>query len=164
MLKSKTNAFTLVEMLVVLVLSSIIVSIIYVAYFTITRYQVDLSRKQKRSEDLTSLYYLLKRDIHSSVNIEAVNDLSLNCSGKINILYQFTSTYTVRMQESRVDTFYVQVTAPLFLWKTLQLTTFPSKVDQIELDVQGVVPGLQMNIKKKYSAADLVETVKDSLP
>ena len=95
----KVHSFSLIELLVVMVLSSIIVSIIYFSYYTVSKYQISLTAKLRGFDDVSELYFLLKKDIYRSKKINSFDEENLICSVEgigANVHYIFSASYIVR--------------------------------------------------------------------
>src|ERR1044072_3609062 len=120
LLNHKVASFSLVEMLVVLVLSGISIGIIYFAYYTLSTYQITLSRKYNDLNDRNTLYFSLKKDIERSQQVTVFGESDLYCLSpheNLTIQYSFSSTYSIRRQAGRVDTFHISTGKPVFLWQ-----------------------------------------------
>jgi len=162
----RIEAFSLIEMLVVLILSSIIVSIIYFMYYTVSTYQLTLIRKQRKSEDLATLYFLLRRDVDHAKEIVAFSEdeIETTRTDAQSVLYSFDSAFVLRKQLTRIDTFYGQFGNVQLAWRQKPISTYPSNIDKLDVEVKGLALPLQIHVVKKYDAASLVNLVKkDSL-
>jgi prepilin-type N-terminal cleavage/methylation domain-containing protein len=167
MFRSKMASFSLVEMLVVMVLSSIIVGIIYFSFSTISSYERRLSRQKKAVEGLETFYYILKKDLQQSNQIAALNRDELRCgyhSGN-TIEYRFFPDLVVRTQLSRTDTFASAFSAPVFLKAGKMISSYPDIIDELQLDAGGKEMPFRILLLKSYDAASLIDLTKpDSLP
>src|SRR5688572_20383804 len=126
----RIEAFSLIEMLVVLILSSIIVSIIYFMYYTVSTYQLTLIRKQRKSEDLTMLYFLLRRDTDRAEKIVAlsVDEIQTIDTNAQSVYYSFDTAYVMRKQLARVDTFYGNFGRVEMAWQQKPIVVYPSNI------------------------------------
>src|SRR5690349_6024978 len=101
----RVPSFSLIEMLVVLVLSSIMVGIIYFVFFTVNSFYIKLTRKQNLDSDIQMLYYLVNKDWDRSNVIYATSASAFACHADgLKIDYTFTPLYAVRKQGERIDT------------------------------------------------------------
>jgi hypothetical protein len=163
LISRKVNSFSLIETLVVMVLSSLIVSIIYFSYYTVSKYQMNLSSRLIDFNDKSELYFLLKKDFDRSKKIEAIDEESLRCNIErkgVEIQYIFSSSYIVRMQDGRVDTFKCNIDKPVFLWRGKQIIPPQGRIDELQIQLLDMAEPIQLSIHKQYDAASLVETVK----
>src|SRR5690349_1031153 len=100
----RLNSFSLIEMLVVLVLSSIVVGIVYFSFYNISAYQLDLTRRYSKFSEITDFYFLLKKDVEESSKIKSINGTEIFCSnsGQFGrIQYLFSDSCILRIQDSR---------------------------------------------------------------
>lgn len=163
----KTSAFTLVELLIVMVLSSIIVVVIYFTYYTVATFHVQLLRKQRVVEDMSTLYFLLKKDADKCRTIKPNHAMSFSCisEGDWSVDYVFDSLYVLRIQTARVDTFYCRVKSVSCFFENTPIEKHSEVIDKINVGIQGLTQPLNISIMKKYDAASLITTTqKDSLP
>jgi prepilin-type N-terminal cleavage/methylation domain-containing protein len=168
MIPSRLSAFSLPETLVVMVLSSIIVSIIYFSFQTISSYQVRLTNQKQQAEDAGTLYYLLKKDFQQSVSVKALDDDRMKCEywNDANVVYIFQTEYVLRQQSERMDTFRMAFDVPTFLQQGNVVSDYPVVIDEALLR-QNRAGGksLDFSFYKYYDAASLLQMVKtDSLP
>jgi prepilin-type N-terminal cleavage/methylation domain-containing protein len=164
-LNHKVRAFSLIEILVVLILSSIVVSIIYMGYYNITTYQANLLRKQQRLENISRLYFLLRKDIGRSEFVFATSDSALGCrlAGGDYISYSFESVIVTRTQNSITDTFFCKTRNQEFFWQTKRIVAFPSKADELNFVLELNEP-VSLSLFKDYDASSLIDTKTDSIP
>lgn len=162
----KVKSFTLVEMLVVLVLSGIVISILYVAYYNISGYQLTLERKQQQLRDLSGLYFQMRRDVDRSTEVWADAKYAITCRNSqrgIDVNYLFTPDAVVRTQREVVDTFHCRSGDPQFLFDNVTVNEFPSKIDVLSFTLS-LHDSVQFSVLKHYDAASLIETKRDTLP
>jgi hypothetical protein len=151
----------MIEMLVVLLLSSIVVGIIYATFLTVSRYQNTLTDKYKSNEDVTSIYFLIQKDFERCETINRTDEYTIECLDMLRtpVMYTFNDESIVRHQLTRSDTFRCKIGKPVF------------KKDGKELQAKGALDELQVEIKclpfhvnwvvvKQYDAAGLVPTMK----
>jgi prepilin-type N-terminal cleavage/methylation domain-containing protein len=163
----RITAFSLIEMLVVLVLSSLVVTIIYFVYYTVSTYQMRLIKNQQATEDIGALFFLLKKDIVRSKAVQAVSTDDIECITHegFSVLYSFTRSYVLRQQVVRIDTFHGDFTMPVFQWQGKSVERYPGDIDLVEINVDGMPLPARISIYKKYDVASLVNrAINDSLP
>lgn len=166
MYRSRLPAFSLVEMLVVMVLSTIIVGIIYFSFSTIQSYQSQLIRQKQAAEDFSTLYYIVKRDVQLSSIVRAPSNAVITCEyPEKQVEYSFFDNRVVRRQQERVDTFRLAF-SPQLLRAGKLLSEFPAVVDEVRLATGTDSSGFnQLTVYKYYDAATLVPLTEiDSLP
>jgi prepilin-type N-terminal cleavage/methylation domain-containing protein len=167
MLRNKVSAFSLVEMLVVLVLSSMVAGIVYFSYRSVSLYYLTLDQKRIEVENLSGLNYLLKKDFEEADLIMAMNprmiEITNGSSSKIN--YEFFKNYSVRFQDMRVDTFALSCDSIAYRWVKRIQNFYPGCIDKISLEVTREESGpFRIGVVKLYDAASLiVATQKDSI-
>jgi prepilin-type N-terminal cleavage/methylation domain-containing protein len=155
----KVQSFSLVEMLVVLVLSGIVLSILYFAYYSISTYQFTLVRKVDKQEELGLMFYTLKRDVERCNILRVREQYAINCYntyGQLNVSYYFFAPNVIRKQLERIDTFHCQIENPLFFFQGEQVTNINTVVDEIKLIVDAPQVPVELDINKLYDAASLI--------
>jgi type II secretory pathway pseudopilin PulG len=152
-------AFSLVELLLVMVLSSIIVGIIYFSYSTISAYQIKLSSQKRIAEDAATLYFILKKDVQQSEVVLATSPETILCKQLLgNTSYSFYHRYVLRQQVERVDTFIMRFERPRFFQQGVLKEVYPFVVDEILLTPQGDnTTAVNTTVFKYYDAAMLIE-------
>jgi prepilin-type N-terminal cleavage/methylation domain-containing protein len=160
-------SFSLVEMLVVLVISGILLGSLYFAYYTVTAYQLALTKKLSHLEDVNGLYFSLKRDVDRGEAIQstATRDLRCQFAGQ-TVQYTFTADYCLRRQTTRIDTFHCKASTPIISWqgKVLEPADTLQILDALQVTLTDFDPPLTMQIHKLYDAASLIKlTQPDTL-
>jgi prepilin-type N-terminal cleavage/methylation domain-containing protein len=167
-MKNRIPAFSLIELLVVMVLSSVIVSIIYVIFHTVSIYQLDLSKNQELTGEVATCYFLMKKDFERCKLINASNNRQIVCDGfDVNptVTYDFSDNYVLRKQHLRTDTFHLSFLEVIYSWNGMKVNTFPSVVDEMAIQVRSPRDTLNMHFIKEYDASSLLLlTNKDSVP
>jgi prepilin-type N-terminal cleavage/methylation domain-containing protein len=166
MSRASLPAFSLVELLVVMVLSSIIIGIIYFSYSTITSYQLRLTNQKRLAEDSATLYFVLKKDVQQSEAVRAVSPETIVCERSFGLIsYGFHHGYVLRQQLERIDTFLLRFERPRFFQQKKLLEAYPFLVDEIQLRPQvNDDTTLSTTIFKYYDAAMLIQmTQKDTV-
>ena len=165
----RVMSFSMIEMLVVLVLSSMIVGMVYSAYYTISRYQLTLTQKYTRQGDLASVYFVLQRDFDRSQKIETLKEPNiLRCTymDRLEILYRFTPELVIRKQASRVDSFQCVANRPVFYFEQKEIRQQQaSPVDEMRMEMTSLPDPAWLIVRKMYDAASRIElTENDTLP
>lgn len=158
----KIQSFSLIEMLVVLVLSGIVLSILYFAYFGITTYQLRLVRKVDKQEELGLMFYTLKSDVERSTILRLREQSIIDCyrtREQLDVSYYFDAPNVVRQQLHRIDTFHCSIERPVFSFQGVTVTDVNAVVDQIRLVVDASQTPLELDINKLYDAASLINAI-----
>ncbi len=136
-LPSRVKAFSLVEMLVVLVLSSIVVAIIYVSYSRVQSFYRSVSKKYQTSEDFGALIYTIRKDINASDAVLKTEEGVSCVFREREVSYAFTPSYVVRRQSEVVDTFNCLNLEAYVLFSGSKVEQPRRPVDQVVLVVSG---------------------------
>jgi len=157
----RTSSFSMIEMLVVLLLSSIIVGIVYTSYLGISKYHVRLITKYSRQDALTEFYFLFKSDFNQSDQIIKGNKLRLSCIRRSapTIVYEFLPDYIVRKHLSRSDTFTCGEQIPEFKYER-KMKLDSGLIDEISFTVKDANYSPRIVLSKKYDASARIQTEK----
>lgn len=158
----KLQSFSLVEMLVVLVLSGIVLSILYFAYYSISTYQFALVRKADKQEELGLMFYTLKNDVECSTILRMREQNIIDCyrtPEQLDVSYYFDAPNVIRRQLQRIDTFHCNIERPVFSFQGVIATDVNAVVDQIRLVVDSPQIPLELDINKLYDAASLINAI-----
>lgn len=164
----KAKAFSLPELLVVMVLSSLIAGIIYFVYYTVSAYQLRLTKKMSREADMSLLYFTLKKDVENCKVVSATGPSAIHCifaDGK-QVLYSVRpDSSLLRQQNHRMDTFKLTVSLFSVWWDNKVLTAFPAATDKFQFEIKTSSGFVVAGFGKQYDASSLMEIIpKDSLP
>jgi prepilin-type N-terminal cleavage/methylation domain-containing protein len=158
----RINSFSLVEMLVVLVLSGIVLSTLYFAYYSISTYQFTLARKSEQQEDLSLMFYTFKRDIEHCYILRMRNQHVIDCYNapeQLGVSYYFDAPNVIRKQLERIDTFHCQIEEPLFFFRGASVIDENAVVDEIRLIENISSIPIELDINKLYDAASLINAI-----
>lgn len=167
LLNHRAPSFSLVEMLVVMVLSSIVISIIYFTYYTVTTYQASLTRRYASVDDRSRLYFLLKKDFDDGYDIRTVHENELVVSkieGDTPVYYFFDREFVLRKQHFRQDTFRCTFTNIQFSGNEDETNTGSRKIFEANLLMEIAGDTMNLRLFKQYDRASLIETKRDTLP
>lgn len=158
----RVQSFSLVEMLVVLVLSGIVLSILYFAYYSISTYQFTLVHKVDKQEELGMMFYTLKRDVERSHVLRIQDQYVIDCYStpeQLDVSYYFFAPDVIRKQMERIDTFHCQIANPLFFFQSIPTTDINAVIDEIRLTGNEHEIPVELDINKLYDAASLINAV-----
>jgi len=106
----KVNAYTLVEVLVTLVLSSIIVALAVSVYFQLNRANNRIIRDYNTNEEILQLNYVLSNDFNQYPQIEySIYELNFLDKDR-KCTYEFSSYGILRKFQEKTDTFKLEFT------------------------------------------------------
>lgn len=137
-MKSKISAFTLMEVVVVMVLSSIVISMGYTLLRLVQHEFISFEKEDSEQVKISELHSALENDfIRADRVFFDADSVKLYCNfpERRTISYQFTSA-TVLRQDIRVDTFWVATSL-----------LFPLKVDSLVLLPRFMISTLSFTIK-----------------
>jgi competence protein ComGF len=147
-LKKKIKAFTIMELLVTLVLTSIIVSLASSIYLNMQKYFSDSEAAYEKNSDINFLIGLIKNDFENASSVVSSFGLITLISNDSKMLeYNFGDEYIIRKKEYQRDTFYVK-TEELDI---IRLDNNSDLVTEIKADIiidDGVIP---FHIYKSYT-------------
>lgn len=118
----KIAAFTMVELLLVMITTIIVVGISMAAYTITTKMFVNYKNTQKELMDLVQADQLLSRDFSRARFIRYADQLhiTLTMPDSTAITYELNAVYLLRRISSATDTFQMKITEPVFLFEDQQ--------------------------------------------
>jgi len=106
-LKTKIEAFTILEVTITMLIAGIVISIAYTAYGIISKSFLEFKSKNEDMAMIANIDHLLKRDFDRADMILSGNSgIELRQYGKSVIYYEFANAYIVR-KSITTDTFKV---------------------------------------------------------
>ena len=150
--KSNIKAFTLSEMVVVLILTSIIVGLAFSVLSLVQSHMVGIQRNFNNTIELNKLEQSLALDFNRVSNIE-YNPLEdvLTCTNEMDsIRYRFQETAIIK----DMDTFHVQLQGKAFFFDGNQVKT--GVIDAIKLETSKAMQGQHLFIFKKNDATQFM--------
>ena len=100
------QAFTLHEMMIVMILSGILLGITYYSLEVMQSYYFLYNKEHSTLNDARTLQSLLQQDFDKSSSIVADDHLILCVGQFVQITYEFKQDYVLRLQLQVIDTFY----------------------------------------------------------
>ncbi len=146
----KLRAFTLLELLFVMILTTIIIGIGYLTFNISTKQLHSYRENSKKISEIFLVTMLLNKDFTEAKSVLKANDsLILTGDGNSSLQYFFTEEYIVRSANSVTDTFYykTQNRSEKFLDK-------PADVNR------GLVDEIYFEIKTDDERAEIFHAVK----
>lgn len=162
----KMNGFTLVELIVVLILSGIVVSTFGLVYFfTVQQFQVFISKNQDVHDYLT-LDNSLKHDFWEAREIRKLNATAIVLSFDTlkEVKYTFKETMIIRKQAARIDTFQIGIDHLWLSFKGKEQEDHGELIDDLQIVTNYPVKDVTLFHRKQYDAcAAMNENVNDWL-
>jgi len=153
----RIKAFTLIELMVVMVMSSIVFTIAYYAYRTVTSFQVNQTCISMEIEQYRSLNRIIENDLLDCdlALQQNENELKLTSKKKGDLSYSFSNNIVTRTTtNNRTDSFYVHFTQPGIATKYF----IPDNkiVNEIELNLIFHDNPITFHFQKLYAAELLI--------
>ena len=128
----KTKAFTLTELLVVMVLSSIVISLTFLILSMVQKQSTIIRRSINRKNTVTKLDRILWQDFNETNTIERVSSNHiLLYNERDTISYDFQDKYTLR----NTDSFHIVIPEKVFFLDG-DLQSLTGYVDAIKLTIE----------------------------
>jgi Tfp pilus assembly protein PilE len=157
MRNKRLKSFTLVEMIVVMLLTAVVVGMAYEVFQVVSKSYNSFSVKSERINDVERLEHWLSRDFLRAEAISASGHELCMLMGKDTVYYRFADSMITR-QGRRVDAIRVSnegfVTA--FLGKPLEYEKRSLPADQLNFKIILEKQEIPESFYKLYSAAQLI--------
>ncbi len=145
------KAFTIIEVIVSLLISSIVISLAYTVFINSETYFENIKKQSSYSIQYIDFYSVLKRDINRSNSIAYINNELILKFDNDQVIYSFEDEYVEReVLNKRTNTFDIAISN--IDVKHLKNTKF---VNEIIIQIQGVNL-FEVNFIKQYSRHSLV--------
>jgi prepilin-type N-terminal cleavage/methylation domain-containing protein len=153
----RVKAFTLVEMIVVMLLTAVVIGLAYEVFQVISKSYSSFSAKNERINDVERLEHWLKRDFIRAENITAGGNKVCMIIGKDTVSYVFTDSVVTR-QGLRVDAIRIEVKniTTTFQGKEAQNEPQPLPADELNFDIVLEQEEIPETFYKLYSAEQLI--------
>lgn len=152
----RLKAFTILELLVVLVVSSLLFSMAYAALRAVQRQQHHIELKSALLGQVSSWQTALTADLAAGTVVQVASD-RITCqrpNGPIVYIYSYPDSTLVREQGELVDTFPVPVRVCAYFWQG-QLRT-EGLIDEISLFGVAARDTFYLQARARYAAQQLV--------
>lgn len=150
-IKFTIPAFSITETVVSLVVTSIIVSLIFVIFNILSEQIHDFKKQNESIADLNRLSYVLTKDIFECENMHPVDrQIDFFSISKGKIKYVFADEYIIRNQKEYLDTFKLKETK--FKIDTLKNNNKKKVFSRIQMEtmINGQLVGLKF-FRKVYA-------------
>lgn len=154
----RLKAFTILELIVAMAISSLLIGMCFIAYQIIIVQFSNYKTNNQRIQDMTLCNYLLTRDVSSANTISQPQQGIFEFESHNEVLtYAFETDYIVRTNEGGADTFYLK---PLDL-ETKQLRLFnrtglQDLVTDIQVSLSQEQETFNLHFHKEYSPHILI--------
>ncbi len=155
LLLMRIKAFSLLEMTLALLLSSIVVAMAVSAYLIVSK-KIDLYKHHLSSvEQLSTLQTVMLIDFENAKTILNKNEyLSFLSKDSNEVIYKFDNTVIIRKQAARIDSFFVNY-QELLVSEEPALSKNNQVINKVSFTTNIIEP-IEMKFFKKYSAADII--------
>ncbi len=107
MRNNKLSAFTVMELLVVLILSGLLMSVVAGVFYNLQTYRTELNGKADPINNRKKVNYLLVSDIEKSAVLK-MDGKDLACVSRTDtVFYSFNEEFISRKQQIELDTFQI---------------------------------------------------------
>lgn len=156
------KAFTLLEMMIALVLSSIVFSISFVCYSMILKQFLNYKHSSTLIQEAGQLQTTLQTDFFNSQLIQ-YNDITATFIffERPSVKYLFVKDFVLRESNNRTDTFHVLVGKPEVRYE-LNLLRENSLVNDLRLNLKVAEADEVFHFVKRYSSYDLMNETNNS--
>jgi hypothetical protein len=158
---SRIRSYTVIELLVVMIISSLSIGITYTCYTIFSGHYLSFKKRSDELANYILLDKLLTKDISASKKVGKTSD-GINCVlQKKNIQYEFYDTYILR-KDLIVDTFPI-LTAETPVFKRFGKTeNIPGAlIEEISMEVLYKDEKLYFYYRKKYGA-DMLMSMEEA--
>ncbi len=157
----KIKAYTIPELMVVMVISSILSISLWGGYKFVAFQYNDFNNKNAKYNDLFQFEGLLKNDFLKSrlIHNDSDNKLHFEFDNMVSVDYQFENDFVIRSQKSVIDTFALSVSnisiEPLLLEN--QVSQY---IKGVTVDLSLRNRSLQIKVAKKYDNKFIFNALK----
>ena len=147
----KLKAFTLLELLATMLITSLVVGTVYAVYIYGFKQFNKFTSVNSGLKDYFELSYILNREIDESQYVVQSDDQTMKLIGeKKTIQYQFSEKNILRITEQHTDTFDFAVHNTVF--KTFLTTDQKEYVEHLSIDLEQKGSRHQLSFLKNYGA------------
>lgn len=159
LINKKVRAFTLIELLAAMVISSLVMSAAYFAYNSLTKSFLDFKKHTNNLTDATALSGILTHDINLAKTIRknTTNDITLEMGNK-KLQYEWKENFVLRSTGISADTFPLAVSDMKINFLDKEQTISGGLVDELKFTTIADGQQLFLSFDKKYASDILVES------
>ena len=157
-MKNRISAFTIMELMVVSVLTAILIGGAITAFQLIDQQFRDYHQQSSTSLNYSSLHTLMQEDISEAIQLEVIEGQKLLLKkDNYDLQYHFESGRIIRqalLPNVRPDTFALQLKQIYFAFRGRQQSEGP--IDLLQCEIQDGLFIYPFTFHKHYSAGDLI--------
>lgn len=157
----KLKSFTLIEMVIVMIISGIIISIAYFSFFIIAQRFNSFSSSSRSLMEIGTLNNLLAEDFNDAKSVNVEGDEILVIKDSSSIHYLFEEEYILRQQESLIDTFKLIAEKKKYYLNNREFFLYAGKIDELEFNCEYNKELFYFHFKKNYGADQLIHLNKN---
>ncbi len=153
---NRVKSYTVIEMLVVMLISSLSIGITYTCYTIFSNHYLSYKKRSDELANYILLDKLMTKDVSVSAKVEKTS-LGMNCISKNGTIgYEFYDQYILR-RSTIVDTFYVVMSQPVVFKRMGKTENIPGAlVEEIGMETIYKEEKLYFYYKKNYGADVLI--------
>jgi len=156
MLTKKIKAFSLPELLIVMVLSGLVTGAIYFSYYSVNRYHQNLTMNIDRFGDQQELFFRLKKDMDQCFAVTAFDQRRIDFLTATGIIqYRFLPDRVERNWYGQLDEFRVALT-PEFYFRTNTVSEKNQLLDGLKLKFKPNQALDEFIFYKRYDVASVI--------
>ena len=150
----KIKAFTIIEILITMVLSSIVIGAAIYVFLTFNTLLTKTSKRNMQNLEIISLHHILKKDFIEADEIrEEYSSLLIQFNDDKKVYYDFEEDCVIRDAIVSRDTFNIKVND----FKLYFLDEQSKLVTEIILDIENEKLDLSIHLVKQYPAVKYLE-------
>lgn len=154
--KLKFSAFTMIELIVVMLLTTVIATLSYLAINNTQQQFWFYEKSNDTSLEIGTLNTLLKNDFHQAKDIQLLNEAIVFQMADSRVVYQFETDKIKRIHHAQPNIFNVQIlNKKISFENTLIQKGQKSRIDQLELECKYFEDEIILEYSKEYSSKDL---------
>jgi prepilin-type N-terminal cleavage/methylation domain-containing protein len=161
----RLKAFSLVELLVVMVLSSIVVGIIYYSYLVAWKYHQKLTEKLTTLNQQNGFIAILRKDVQESNSVQWVHERQIVCHRELwDVVYTLADTVAFRTQAQQNEEYAIGTDALEASFRGIKAERRGTPLDYIQIVFSSKSSLPVLSIYKHYDVASALQlTPADTL-
>lgn len=146
----KIKAFTIIELTVVMLLSSIVISMAYFAFDILTKRYLHYKKESEIRYEMTNIQSLLSHAFFVSDSVKVSTNTLHVYTRFANIDYELLPDYIIKRDRNTIDTFHFPVVKAAYLFDNKQVDE--GIIDQLHIEMEFNGKNIPAIFSKKYSA------------
>ena len=152
----KVKAFTLIELVVVMIISGILFSIAYFSFFIISQRFNHFSSASSSVMEISNLQTILNKDFDEAEFLQLQGDDLIVKKDSLELLYHFEEDYLLRTQLDQVDTFHIPIENKSYYFKNAIYYLNTGYIDELEFTSEYHDEKFHFHFHKDYSTEQLI--------